>query len=93
MFGRCFVRSVLCSIMDARCCVVCSVRDYFVLFDVLFESSVLFNVWFDMLRFVRLVVPQCRLRCVRGTCAKGVKHELIPARAAQCQTRGDAVAR
>ena len=36
---------------------------------------------------------QCRLRCVRGTRAKGVKHELIPARAAQCQTRGDAVAR
>ena len=56
MFGRCFVRSVLCSIMDARCCVVCSVRDYFVLFDVLFESSVLFNVLFDMLCFVRCFV-------------------------------------
>ena len=56
MFGRCFVRSVLCSIMDARCCVVCSVRDYFFLFDVLFESSVLFNVLFDMLCFVRCFV-------------------------------------
>ena len=52
-----------------------------------------------MENFARCLKQKCNTAllvtrpCLRGTRASVGKHELIPARAAQCQTRGDAVAR